>query len=93
MHQTFATEPINGMVWGIWSFLFATVLYILLQKYSIRDTILLGWIVGFVMMWPVLGNLGVLPYALLWFAVPLSLIEVAVAIIIIDRIDNHRRKS
>lgn len=90
----FPAEPINGAVWGLWSLLFAVALYIMLRRFSLLGTIGLGWLVGFVLMWVVTGNMGVLPYGLLVFAVPLSLLEVFLAAVILKRmgpkhIANH----
>jgi hypothetical protein len=47
------------------------------------QTTLLSWFVGFVMMWVVIGNLGVLPYGLLLYTIPLSFLEAFVAVVII----------
>lgn len=83
---TFPSEPVNGAVWGIWSLLFAMVIFILSRKFNLWQTTLLSWFVGFVLMWVVIGNLGVLPYGLLVFAVPLSLLEAFVAALIIKKL-------
>lgn len=50
-----------------------------MNKFSLLQSILLAWFIGFVLMWLVIGNMGVLPYGLLVAAVPLSLLETAVA--------------
>ena len=81
----FPSKPINGLVWTIWSCILASVIYKLLQKYSFKETIVLAWTVGFVMMWLVIGNLMVLPVKLLIFAVPLSLLEVYIATLILTK--------
>ena len=78
----FPSEPINGAMWGVWSLVFAIVIFIVSKKFSLFHTFLLMWFVGFVMMWIVIGNMGVLPISLLLFAVPLSLLEVFLAVII-----------
>lgn len=78
----FPSEPINGAMWGVWSLVFAIVIFIVSKKFSLLQTFLLMWVVGFVMMWIVIGNMGVLPFSLLLFAVPLSLLEVLLAVII-----------
>ena len=75
----FPSEPVNGAVWGIWSFLSAIVIFILSRKFSLLHTALISWFAGFGMMWLVIGNLGVLPFGLLYIAVPLSLLESFVA--------------
>ena len=83
---TFPTRPINGALWGLWSLLFAITIVIVAQRFSLLQTALLGWLVGFLMMWVVIGNLGVLPVAILWYAVPLSALEAFVAAVIATRI-------
>ena len=80
---TFPSEPVNGAVWGIWSLLFAIAVFIIAKKFTLIQTTILSWLVAFVMMWVVIANLAVLPYGLLWYAVPLSLLESFVAALII----------
>lgn len=82
----FETRPVNGVLWMVWSFTFAWVIARLLQRFSFKETFILAWLVGFAMMWPVLYNLQVLPRTLLFFAIPLSLLEVVVAELIITKI-------
>jgi hypothetical protein len=83
---TFPSEPINGAVWGIWSMLFAIAIFIISRKFSLLHTTLLSWFVGFVLMWFVIGNMGVLPYGLLVYAIPLSFLEAFVASFIIKKL-------
>ena len=83
---TFPSKPVNGAVWGIWSLLFAVAIFIFSKKFTLVQTALIAWFVGFVLLWVVIGNLGVLPFGLLTFAVPLSLIESFVAVWIIKRL-------
>lgn len=82
----FPSAPVNGAVWGVWSLLLAVLIYFLLKKNSLRETIMLAWLSAFVMMWVVIGNLSVLPTKILIFAIPLSLLEIYLAALIIDRI-------
>jgi hypothetical protein len=82
----FPSEPINGAVWGIWSLLFAISIFIIAKKFSLLQTTLLSWLVGFVLMWVVTGNLNVLPYGILLYSIPLSLLEAFVASYIIKKI-------
>ncbi|MBN2091231.1 hypothetical protein JW964_16585 [candidate division KSB1 bacterium] len=82
----FPSEPLNGALWGVWSLLFAIAIYIISKKFSLAQTTLLAWFVGFVLMWVVIGNLGVLPYGLLVFAIPLSLLEAFIAASIIKKL-------
>ena len=82
----FPSEPVNGAIWGLWSLCFAIAIFIISRKFSLLQTTLLSWLVGFVMMWIVLWNLNVLPVGLLPIAVPWSVGEVAVAALIAGRI-------
>jgi hypothetical protein len=88
--MTFPEQPINGAVWGIWSLCFAITIYILNRKFSLIETTLLSWFVGFVFMWLVIGNLGVLPFGILPVAIPLSLIEAFVASLIIQKLTTKK---
>jgi hypothetical protein len=85
----FPADNINGMVWGIWSLLFAVLTYIVARKFSLIQTAIITWIAGFLMMWVVIGNLGVLPYGILIFAVPLSLLEAYIAALIVKKIPKQ----
>ncbi|MCU0667277.1 MAG: hypothetical protein MUF85_01520, partial [Patescibacteria group bacterium] len=81
----FPEKPINGLLWGIWSLLFAVAIFFIASKYSTIHATFISWLVGFVMMWVVIGNLQVLPYEILWFAIPLSIIETFFAVLIIKK--------
>jgi hypothetical protein len=80
----FPSKPVNGALWGIWSLLFAGVVFVLAKKFTLLQTTLLSWFAAFVMMWVVIGNLGVLPYGLLVYAIPLSILESFVASLIVQ---------
>lgn len=82
----FPSEPINGAVWGLWSLLFAIAIFIISKKFSLIQTTFLSWFVGFVLMWVAIGNMGVLPDGLLYFAIPLSLLEAFVGSLIIKKL-------
>lgn len=79
----FPTAPVNGLIWGLWSLLFAIAVFILSKKFSLLQTTFLSWFMAFVMMWVVIGNLGVLPFGILYLAAPLSLLEAFVAAYIV----------
>ncbi|WKZ64099.1 MAG: hypothetical protein QY315_04725 [Saprospiraceae bacterium] len=85
---TFPSEPINGAVWGLWSFLFSIAIYLIAKKFSLLQTTFLSWFVAFVLMWVVTGNMGVLPYNILYFAIPLSVLEAFLASFIIKKLSN-----
>jgi hypothetical protein len=75
MGLVFPASMINGAVWGIWSLLFACFIFVLSGKFSLLETTVISWFAGFVLMWVVTGNLGVLPFSILYLAVPLSIFE------------------
>ena len=81
----FPSEPINDAVWGIWSLCFAIAVFIIAKKFSLLQTTLLSWFVGFVLMWISSGNMGVLPFGILPFAIPLSFLEAFVASYIVKK--------
>jgi hypothetical protein len=83
---TFPSEPINGAIWGVWSLCFAVAIFIFAKKFSIVETTLFSWFIGFVLMWLVIGNLNVLPFGILYLAIPLSLLESFVATFIIKKL-------
>ena len=82
----FPSEPINGAIWGIWSLCFSIAIFVIAKKFNQTQTFLLSWFIGFVLMWLVIGNMGVLPFGLLIYAIPLSLLEAYLATFIIFRI-------
>lgn len=79
----FPSDPANGAIWGVWSFCFAFVVFILNKRFAFWETAALSWLIGFVLMWLVIGNLLVLPFGILPYAIPLSVVEVLVAVYII----------
>lgn len=83
---TFPSEPVHGLVWVIWSLFFAIAIFFIAKKFTIFQTTLLSWFMAFVLMWLVIGNLGVLPYGLLMYAIPLSILEAFVATLIIKKL-------
>ena len=85
MGLTFPAAPINGAIWGVWSLCFAVVVYFIARQYNLLQAAAISWLIGFVMMWLVIGNLGVLPYGILPIAIPLSMLEAFVAAWIIKK--------
>ncbi|MCK4903317.1 MAG: hypothetical protein KAS35_01410 [Candidatus Marinimicrobia bacterium] len=79
-------EPVNGITWMIWGFLYASMMFILSKKFNILQTALLSWFIAFVLMWIVVWNIGVLPTGMLWINAPLSLIEAYIAAFICKRL-------
>jgi len=85
----FPSAPVNGALWGLWSLLFAVAIFIIARRFTLVQTTFLSWFVAFVMMWVVIGNLGVLPYGLLLFGIPLSILESFVAALIIKKLQKE----
>jgi hypothetical protein len=86
MGLNFPSEPINGIIWGIWSLCFAISIYIFAKKFTLMQTTFIAWFVGFVFMWLVIGNLNVLPFGILPFAIPLSILEAFLASLIVKKV-------
>jgi len=91
--MTFPEQTINGAVWGLWSLCFAIAIYIFSKKYNLLQTIFLSWFVGFVFMWLIIGNLGVLPFGILPFAIPLSLLEAFIASYIVFKLSKEKNRN
>lgn len=84
----FPSDPVNGAIWGIWSLLFACAIFIMAKKFTLFQTTFLSWLMAFVMMWVVIGNLSVLPYGLLIYGIPLSILESFIATWIIKSLQS-----
>ena len=84
----FATLPVNGLLWTLWSLLLAGLIAKLLTKFTFLETIAYAWLAGFPLMWISLFNLQVLPHGLLLIAVPLSLLEVFIAAVIVNKLQG-----
>ncbi len=87
----FPSEPVNGAVWGLWSLCFAIAIFIIAKKFSLLQTTLLSWFVAFVLMWISSGNMGVLPFGILPFAIPLSFLEAFLASFIIIKLSGVKK--
>lgn len=87
MGLTFPSEPANGAIWGVWSLCYAISIFIIAKKFSLVQTTFLAWFVGFVLMWLVTGNMNVLPFGILPFAIPLSILEAFLAAFIIKKLE------
>ena len=80
-------------MWGVWSLLYAVAVFAVTGKLGRLQAIALSWLFGFVLMWVAIGNLGVLPYRLLLPAVPLSMLESAIAVLIISWTNPARSRA
>jgi hypothetical protein len=81
----FPGAPINGAIWGVWSLVYAITIFLIAKKFSLLHTTIIAWLSGFVLMWLVTGNLDVLPFGILYLAVPLSILEAFLACLIIKK--------
>ncbi len=88
MGLAFPEAPVNGAVWGLWSLVFALVVLVISTKFDLIQTTIISWVIGFGMMWIVIGNLGVLPMAILPVAGPWSVVEAFGAAYICSRLIN-----
>lgn len=84
--MNFPSGPVNGLLWVLWGFVLAAVVHVVCRRFGLWESIMICWAAGFVLMWIVIRNLNVLPDGLLLYALPLSLLEVAVAALISRRI-------
>ena len=87
----FPSTTLNNIMWCVWSFCLALAIYIIQKRFNLLQTTLLTWLVAFVMMWITIGNLNVLPYSTLIFAIPLSLLEIFIAAYIIRTLDYSKK--
>ena len=85
MGLVFPSQPVNSAAWVVWGFSMAAFVWALSRRFCLRDTFLLSWFAGFLMMWMVAWNLSVLPVALLWIGVPFSMAELLGASFIVRK--------
>lgn len=86
MGLTFPGEPVNGAVWGLWSLCFAVAIFVLARRFNLLETAALAWIMGFVLMWLVIGNMAVLPFGILPYAIPWSMVEAFGAVWLVKKL-------
>lgn len=90
---TLPSEPINMIVWMVWGFLYAALIFILAKKFTMIQTMLLSWSAAFLLMWIVVWNVGVLPTDMLMVNVPLSLLEAYVAVLICKAFIKRQQRA
>lgn len=93
LNLTFPNDTVNMIAWMIWGFFHATVIFILSQRYNLLQTTILSWFVAFAMMWIIVWNIGVLPIGMLWFNIPLSLLEALIGAYICIRFFKLNKAS
>jgi hypothetical protein len=82
MNLVFPNNPTNGIIWLIWGFLFAVILFVLSKKFNLLQTTFFSWFTIFAMLWIVLLNIDVLPVGILFYVIPMSLFETYVGALI-----------
>ncbi|MCB0767603.1 MAG: hypothetical protein KDB95_10400 [Flavobacteriales bacterium] len=82
----FPSDPVNGAVWGLWALGLTVAIHFLARRCGVMETAIITWSMGFVLMWLVIGNMGVLPLSILPIAVPWSMVEVLGAVFIVKRL-------
>jgi hypothetical protein len=80
--------PANSVVWIIWSLSLAYLIFVLHKKFSVYQTVVIAWASTFIMMWMALANLDGLPTSIIPVATIWSILEVAVAVVIIDKLSK-----
>ncbi len=75
MGLAFPSQPVNAMLWVVWSFLLAGTAFAISRRFGLWQTTFIAWAMAFVMMWVVIWNLSVLPVGIMPIAVPFSFIE------------------
>lgn len=92
MGLPFPSAAINGLLWIVWGFVFAGCVVAICRRFSFAGALLLSWTMGFLLMWVVTGNLGILPMGLMPIAVPWSVAEVALAVFVAQRLLRRAEK-
>jgi hypothetical protein len=91
MGLAFPSQPVNGMMWMVWSFLMAGTVFAISRRFGLWQTTFLAWVMGYVMMWAVIWNLSVLPLGILPVAVPFSFVEAFGAALICRKLARPTR--
>ena len=82
MGLVFPSETLNNVMWVIWGFSIAFLVWLISRRFSIAATFGIVWFACIFLMWIVTWNLSVLPLNVLWWALPLSMVEVYGAVLI-----------
>ncbi len=86
MGLPFAPNPmVSGPLWMVWSFLLGLIIWKMRIFLRFWPTVAYAWIAAFPMMWIPLFNLQVLPLNTLYAALPLSFLEVFLAVLICSK--------
>lgn len=85
----FQTLWVNGVLWTLWSVGLSYTIFRIMGKFSKIETLVITWIPSFLMMWIVAYNLQVLPLGVLVYAIPLSVVEIYVAMLLMNRFGSE----
>jgi hypothetical protein len=83
---TYPSDPATGAIWALWAFVFVAFVVWLTTKFNLIKSTIIAWVLGFVLLWLAMWNLGVLPKGILYWAVPWSFVEVYIVAIIAKRV-------
>ena len=86
MGLDFPSAPLNGVIWGLWAFIFAGALALLCSKFTAISSAFIAWVTGFVLLWIAMWNMGVLPSKIIFWAAPWSFFEVLIAAFICSKL-------
>ena len=89
----FPLNFVNKAIWGVWGFVLVSILAWVVKKFSVLETTIIIWVMGFVLIWIALGNMGILPLKLLYGGIPLSFIEVYMATLICKWVYNKKSNT
>jgi hypothetical protein len=93
MGLEYPSTLVINLLWVLWGALAAVLVVFLSKKFAMLPTIVLSWLVVFAMTWIVLWNSALLPLALLWIAVPWSLVEVFIAALIAKKAQGRSAEA
>lgn len=85
LNLIFPTGMTNNIVWMLWGFMLATLIFFLSKKFNLIQTTIIAWFAAFLMMWVLVGNIGVLPTGMLWFNVPLTFLITYIGVWICEK--------
>ena len=88
LRLVFPSEPVNAIIWMIWGFLFAIIIFVLSKKFNPLQTVFISWLTLFAALWIVLWNIDILPVNLLWYNIPLSFFETYVGVLICNKVSR-----
>jgi hypothetical protein len=86
MGREVPSQPINNILWIIWGFIIAFLVFILSRKFTVVQTTLITWLAVFVTVWIALWNSAVFPLEMLPVVVPLSLLNIFIAALIAKKL-------